>query len=275
MKYKSLIAAFFAALLLYVSVFAQSAIVGTVTKAANLRAGPGTTYATAGVVKVGQSVTIVGKNKAGTWYHLSDGHWIASFLVKVIGTATPAATPTVTGTRPTSTPTATSTVTPTPTKTPVPTFTPLPTFTPTATVDPITDIKKTFDAALAACGNQCEYSKVEYDPTGGDDGGMVVRFMAKAPDLIWSNDAFKRDVGFKVFYTLKAISTLDVNYDAIAFEFELPVVDKYGNESVDMGISCYFSKEIVKRINYPNIRMRYIVDLADRAYTNPVLAGDN
>ncbi|MFN8487492.1 MAG: lamin tail domain-containing protein [Caldilineaceae bacterium] len=91
MKYKSLIAASFAALLLYVTVFAQSTFTGTVNKAANLRAGPGTTYALAGTVKQGQTVTIVGKNTAGNWYHLDGGQWIAAFLVNVATTAAPQA----------------------------------------------------------------------------------------------------------------------------------------------------------------------------------------
>ncbi len=55
----------------------------TVLKAANLRAGPGTTYAVVGTAKAGQAVTIAGKNPTGTWYHLDKGQWIATFLVKV------------------------------------------------------------------------------------------------------------------------------------------------------------------------------------------------
>lgn len=115
MKYKSLIAATFAALFLYVAVFAQSALIGTVIKNANLRAGPGTTYAIVGTAKQGQTVTIVGKNNAGTWYHLDGGQWIATFLVKVAVT-TPATKPNGTPTKQAVTPTAKTepTLTPTP-----------------------------------------------------------------------------------------------------------------------------------------------------------------
>lgn len=83
MRIKALVAASFAALLLYVAVFAQSPISGTVIKNANLRAGPGTNYAVVGTVRAGQAVTITEKNAAGTWFHLDSNKWIASFLVKV------------------------------------------------------------------------------------------------------------------------------------------------------------------------------------------------
>lgn len=102
MKRKSLVAAFFVAILLYTSVFAQS-VTGTVTKNANLRAGPGTNYAVVGTVKQGQIVTIFGKNDAGTWYHLDGNKWIAAFLVNTTTKApgsgsnpTPTAAPTKT-----------------------------------------------------------------------------------------------------------------------------------------------------------------------------------
>lgn len=110
MKRISLVAAFIVALFLCFSliVFAQSVIVGTATKDANLRAGPGTTFTIAGTVKAGQTLKIVGKNPAGDWYHLDSGSWIAAFLVKVSAT-----TPTATA------PPAGKKATPTPTRTPV------------------------------------------------------------------------------------------------------------------------------------------------------------
>lgn len=46
---------------------------GTVTHNANLRVGPGTTYA----------VRIVAANAAGDWYELEGGQWIAAFLVRL------------------------------------------------------------------------------------------------------------------------------------------------------------------------------------------------
>lgn len=48
---------------------------------ANLRTGPGTSYARAGGVSEGQALDITGRNEAGDWYQLADGTWIAAFLV--------------------------------------------------------------------------------------------------------------------------------------------------------------------------------------------------
>ena len=73
MKVKSLVAAILLSLLVYISVFAQSVTIGTVTVAANLRAGPGTKYVVAGALKAGDTVTIVGTSTDKAWYHLSDG----------------------------------------------------------------------------------------------------------------------------------------------------------------------------------------------------------
>lgn len=82
--------------LLFVTIaFSQSPTTGVIIKNANLRAGPGTNFAVAGTAKQGQTVTIIGKNDAGTWYHLDTGQWIAVFLVNVTKNA-PAGTPTAT-----------------------------------------------------------------------------------------------------------------------------------------------------------------------------------
>lgn len=53
----------------------------TANDVANLRGGPGTDFAIVGNVAAGQPLTIVGRNAAGNWYQLSDGNWIAAFLV--------------------------------------------------------------------------------------------------------------------------------------------------------------------------------------------------
>lgn len=55
----------------------------TVLRDANLRAGPGTSYAIVGAAKAGQVVTIIGQNSDASWYHLAGGQWIAAFLVKL------------------------------------------------------------------------------------------------------------------------------------------------------------------------------------------------
>ncbi len=52
-----------------------------VNKSANLRSGPGTNYPVVGSVQPGQALTIVGKNQDGSWLKLTDGKWIAAFLV--------------------------------------------------------------------------------------------------------------------------------------------------------------------------------------------------
>jgi len=53
----------------------------TANRNANLRSGPGTTFSVAGSVQAGQILNIIGKNQASDWLQLSDGKWIASFLV--------------------------------------------------------------------------------------------------------------------------------------------------------------------------------------------------
>jgi hypothetical protein len=55
--------------------------VGVVTENANLRAGPGTTFARVRGATAGQVVEIVGCNDACDWYQLAGGDWIAAFLV--------------------------------------------------------------------------------------------------------------------------------------------------------------------------------------------------
>lgn len=59
---------------------------GVVSRNANLRSGPGTTYAVVGSATQGQTVTITNQSEAGDWYELSTGEWIAAFLVDVKST---------------------------------------------------------------------------------------------------------------------------------------------------------------------------------------------
>lgn len=63
----------------------------TAAKNANLRAGPGTTFAVRGGVQAGAPLEISGRNAAGDWYQLASGAWIAAFLV----TGAPAGLPVV------------------------------------------------------------------------------------------------------------------------------------------------------------------------------------
>jgi hypothetical protein len=52
------------------------------TRSSNLRSGPGTNYSVVGNAQPGQCLTITGRTAAGDWYQLSNGHWIAAFLVR-------------------------------------------------------------------------------------------------------------------------------------------------------------------------------------------------
>ena len=52
------------------------------TRSSNLRSGPGTNYGVAGSAQPGQCLTITGRTAAGDWYRLSNGRWIAAFLVR-------------------------------------------------------------------------------------------------------------------------------------------------------------------------------------------------
>ena len=57
----------------------------TAAEAANLRSGPGTSYARVGGVTAGQTLDVTGRSDAGDWYQLADGTWIAAFLVTTAG----------------------------------------------------------------------------------------------------------------------------------------------------------------------------------------------
>ncbi|CAN5754410.1 hypothetical protein BH10CHL1_BH10CHL1_45540 [soil metagenome] len=75
--------ALLAALYFSLVALSQSATAGTVIRNANLRAGPGTSYAISGQAEPGQTIAIVGKDDAGAWYHLATNQWIAAFLVNL------------------------------------------------------------------------------------------------------------------------------------------------------------------------------------------------
>jgi len=97
-KLTPFVAAIIAALILFSALLAQTVLTGVVLKNANLRSGPGTSYALAGTVKAGQVIKIVGKTDDGSWYHLDSSQWIGAFLVKITSTITTTTTPGVTAT---------------------------------------------------------------------------------------------------------------------------------------------------------------------------------
>jgi uncharacterized protein YraI len=53
----------------------------TVTENANLRAGPGTSFARVGAVAAGDTLQVVGCNLDCTWYKTASGAWIAGELL--------------------------------------------------------------------------------------------------------------------------------------------------------------------------------------------------
>jgi len=67
---------------------------GRTTDVANLRAGPGTTFAKTGSLAAGTIVTIAACNDVCDWYKLDRGEWIAAFLVEPV--TAPAAAPAAT-----------------------------------------------------------------------------------------------------------------------------------------------------------------------------------
>jgi endonuclease YncB( thermonuclease family) len=58
---------------------------GTANTNANLRAGPGTSFARVGGVTAGDSVEVVGCEAGCTWYKLANGSWISASLVDLGG----------------------------------------------------------------------------------------------------------------------------------------------------------------------------------------------
>lgn len=75
-----------AAALLWSLAWGQASTSGVVNRTANVRAGPGTTYAIVGRATEGEAITIVQRNAAGDWYQIGDEQWIAAFLVDVTTT---------------------------------------------------------------------------------------------------------------------------------------------------------------------------------------------
>lgn len=60
-----------------------------VADAANLRAGPGTTFAIVGSANVGESLSLTGQSADGEWYQTDSGAWIAGFLLSEPPTGLP------------------------------------------------------------------------------------------------------------------------------------------------------------------------------------------
>lgn len=101
---------------------ATTTATATANRNANLRSGPGTTYAVAGSVRTGQALTLTGRNQAGDWLQVADGTWVAAFLVNnapaglpVVGASTTQALPPASApAQPTALPAPTATAVPAP-----------------------------------------------------------------------------------------------------------------------------------------------------------------
>lgn len=56
----------------------------TVSAAANLRSGPGTSYEIVARAEPGELVTVTGQTESGEWLRLAGGAWIAAFLLESV-----------------------------------------------------------------------------------------------------------------------------------------------------------------------------------------------
>ena len=59
----------------------QDESVAAVIASANLREGPGTSYAIVGRAEPGELITVSGRTQSGDWIQLAGGAWIAAFLL--------------------------------------------------------------------------------------------------------------------------------------------------------------------------------------------------
>ncbi|GEM_PF-1737332 len=85
------------ALLLPTPTPAPVTIEATVKEKANLREGPGTTYAVAGSAGLGEQILLAGQTADGAWYKLANGAWIAAFLIDAPASQPPVVAPEAAG----------------------------------------------------------------------------------------------------------------------------------------------------------------------------------
>ena len=111
---QSLFLSFFVLLFAAHAVFAQQTVPPTqvqTTSAANLRSGPGTSFAKVGSAPAGKTLAVKKCNPACDWYQLDNGAWIAAFLVKPVTTTAAVGNGAASGGSPASTAPVTATVT--------------------------------------------------------------------------------------------------------------------------------------------------------------------
>jgi hypothetical protein len=68
-------------------VFHTLSIEGRVTRSANLRAGPGLTFPVVGNARARQTLVLVACDATCGWYQLTNGQWIAAFLVQTVSSS--------------------------------------------------------------------------------------------------------------------------------------------------------------------------------------------
>lgn len=69
-------------------------IVAVVNRNANLRIGPGTSFATVTVVPANREIEVIGQNETRDWVLLKSGEWIATFLLNNVPETLPTLDPT-------------------------------------------------------------------------------------------------------------------------------------------------------------------------------------
>lgn len=192
----------------------------TVNRYSNLRGGPGTNYDVAASAKSGDTVEIVDTNADGTWYKLSNGYWIAAFLVTSHDSNAPV-------------PTATRT----PTNAPTP--------TPTTSTD---DIEAQVRAQLVR-GRAGTKDIKAYNPLDGLGGFNVhVTFEISSG---WSDSSTKRGITFDIKDTLEKIQSanLDGLREVVIFG-DADQIDTLGNSSNARVLKVVYDAETISQINF-------------------------
>lgn len=201
----------------------------TATSNANLRSGPGTSFAIAGSVTAGQKLTIVGKDDTGNWLKLSDGKWIAAFLVEQ-SAASGKSIPTV-----------------------------APTATPTALPDVTASLEKSLLAALDAPNRDAERISSIYM----DSGTIFIEWAIN--DSFWISDNTREEI----VTILKTINASGIQYKLISLTGTFSMRDQYGNTSESSVVFVTYSVDTMSKINWSdNAFVNYslpdnIYDLAD------------
>lgn len=219
----------------------------TVVRSANLRAGPGTSFAVAGSAKIGDVVVVVGGNADGSWHKLDDGSWIAAFLVEAVGV------------EPIPTPRATSA----PTRVPTPTVTPRPSIG--------VDVLK--NDLLDVLGD----SNRDVDRLVSVDKSLDVINIEWAIDSGLTDDSIRFGARMDVVAILTALHDSGIEYGMVNINGSFLMVDRLGNKSEDIIVWLTFNRDTVESINwddrtYVNYSLqKYVFEVADHIKLHPAM----